>query len=152
MKTFAKAHEGDNGLVFLNQRGKKWNSADSASAILNKWLKLGCKEMGLPHTGADAMRVHDLRHTYAYLVAATVQTSQTYNIFWVTKTSVRQCVTEALSKAEQRISQAIYGCDGQYAVTLDLEKRLNNLNYLFFSEQKTFPYIGYTPHDGAFCA
>lgn len=70
MKTFAKAHEGDNGLVFLNQRGKKWNSADSASAILNKWLKLGCKEMGLPHTGADAMRVHDLRHTYAYLVAS----------------------------------------------------------------------------------
>ena len=46
-----------------------WKSADSASATLNNILKRACKELGFATDGKDAMRVHDLRHTFAYLTA-----------------------------------------------------------------------------------
>ena len=48
--------------------GKPWTDA-RASVELCAVLRRGCEAMGLPHTGDEAMRVHDLRHTYAYLVA-----------------------------------------------------------------------------------
>ena len=57
-------------VLYLSKEGQPWKTADSASATLNAWLKRGCKEMGLPHEGEEAMRVHDLRHTYAYLTAS----------------------------------------------------------------------------------
>ena len=49
--------------------GRAWKSADSASATLNNILKRACKELGFASGGKDAMRVHDLRHTFAYLTA-----------------------------------------------------------------------------------
>ena len=37
----------------------------------NCWVVLrdGCAAMGLPSTGEESMRPHDLRHTFAYLTA-----------------------------------------------------------------------------------
>ena len=55
--------------LYGSMSGEAWSSADSASATLNNVLKEGCRAIGLPHTGEDAMRVHDLRHTFAYLTA-----------------------------------------------------------------------------------
>ena len=50
--------------VMLGKKGNPYASADSASAILNKVLKKGCRAIG-----AEPLRVHDLRHTFAFLCA-----------------------------------------------------------------------------------
>lgn len=50
--------------LFCTQMGKEFASADSASAMLNKILKAASTELGIP-----PLRVHDLRHTFAYLTA-----------------------------------------------------------------------------------
>ena len=55
--------------LYTTSKGLPFSSADSASATLCGVLKEGCEAMGLPHTGKEAMRVHDLRHTFAYLTA-----------------------------------------------------------------------------------
>lgn len=55
--------------LYTSALGRAWTSSDSASATLNNVLKDGCKAIGLPHSGEQAMRVHDLRHTFAYLTA-----------------------------------------------------------------------------------
>jgi integrase len=49
--------------------GKTWCNMPSVSTTLNRVLKEGCGKMGLPNSGEGAMRVHDLRHTFAYLTA-----------------------------------------------------------------------------------
>lgn len=54
--------------LFLSLTGGALN-AMLATKTLNKILKEGCKALGLPHEGEAAMRVHDLRHTFAYLTA-----------------------------------------------------------------------------------
>ena len=54
--------------LFLSLTGSAL-TAMLATKTLNKILKEGCKAMGLPHEGDAAMRVHDLRHTFAYLTA-----------------------------------------------------------------------------------
>ena len=43
--------------------------ADHASKLLGRVLRDGCAAMGLPSTGEESMRPHDLRHTFAYLTA-----------------------------------------------------------------------------------
>lgn len=52
------------GPMFVKPSGEPWSSSNDASNYLGKVLKQGCAELGFP-----AMRVHDLRHTFAYLVA-----------------------------------------------------------------------------------
>lgn len=52
------------GPAFLKPSGEAWRTSADASSYLGKVLKEGCAELGLP-----ALRVHDLRHTFAYLVA-----------------------------------------------------------------------------------
>jgi integrase len=47
-----------------------WENPASASAALNIELKAACKELGLPYKGTEAVRCHDLRHTFAYLCAS----------------------------------------------------------------------------------
>jgi integrase len=47
-----------------------WNSPNSASGALNIELKAACKELGFPYQGDEAIRCHDLRHTFAYLCAS----------------------------------------------------------------------------------
>tara|TARA_B110000046_G_scaffold179039_1_gene207667 strand:+ start:108 stop:1163 length:1056 start_codon:yes stop_codon:yes gene_type:complete len=65
--TFANKSSAD--ALYVASGGKPWSSAGSASAALNLTLGDGCQAIGLPFDGEDAMRVHDLRHTFAYLVA-----------------------------------------------------------------------------------
>lgn len=48
--------------------GRKWDAL-LASKELCKVLREGCKAIGLPYQGDEAMRCHDLRHTFAYLTA-----------------------------------------------------------------------------------
>lgn len=55
--------------LYVAASGKPWSGSDSASATLGNVLKRGLRDLGLPDTGDDAMRVHDLRHTFAYLTA-----------------------------------------------------------------------------------
>ncbi len=43
--------------------------ADHASKLLGRVLRDGCGAMGLPNSGEESMRPHDLRHTFAYLTA-----------------------------------------------------------------------------------
>jgi len=50
--------------VMRSKKGNRYSSADSASALLNKILKRGCFDIGV-----EPLRVHDLRHTFAYLAA-----------------------------------------------------------------------------------
>ena len=57
------------GVCYRAQGGEAWRTSDSASATLNNVLKRGCEELGIDGTGKDRMRVHDLRHTFAYLTA-----------------------------------------------------------------------------------
>ena len=66
-QTFASksAHEP----LYVAQRGNPFSSAGAASTALNEALGEGLKAIGLPFDGEDSMRVHDLRHTFAYLVA-----------------------------------------------------------------------------------
>lgn len=52
------------GPVFLKPDGREFPDGNTASAYLGRVLKQGCAELGLP-----VLRVHDLRHTFAYLVA-----------------------------------------------------------------------------------
>jgi integrase len=52
------------GAMFVKPSGEPWKTSADASSYLGKVLKQGCAELGLPH-----LRVHDLRHTFAYLVA-----------------------------------------------------------------------------------
>jgi integrase len=54
----------DTGPVFGKKCGSEFPDSNTASAYLGKVLREGCAELGLP-----ALRVHDLRHTFAYLVA-----------------------------------------------------------------------------------
>ena len=54
----------DKGAMFRKPSGDEWASSNDASSYLGKVLKQGCRELGLPE-----LRVHDLRHTFAYLVA-----------------------------------------------------------------------------------
>lgn len=51
-------------VLYVSATGKPWANANSASAALNLVLKEGCEAIGSP-----SMRVHDLRHTFAYLTA-----------------------------------------------------------------------------------
>ena len=54
--------------VYLSLDGSELN-ARHATKILNWKLKEGCQRLGYPYEGYEAMRVHDLRHTFAYLTA-----------------------------------------------------------------------------------
>ena len=47
-----------------------WHSPNSASGALNTELKAACRELGFPYQGEEAIRCHDLRHTFAYLCAS----------------------------------------------------------------------------------
>ena len=51
-------------VLYTSATGHPFASADSASAMLNRVLKAAHTEVGLPE-----VRVHDLRHTFAYLTA-----------------------------------------------------------------------------------
>ncbi len=59
--------------VFLSKDFKEWTGTNSASATLNKVLRRGCDAIHyLPviEEGEEThLRVHDLRHTFAYLTA-----------------------------------------------------------------------------------
>ena len=55
--------------LYVAKGGDPWRDSNSASATLNSVLKAGCGAIGLPSEGEEAMRVHDLRHTFAYLTA-----------------------------------------------------------------------------------
>tara|TARA_R100000935_G_scaffold58591_1_gene96415 strand:- start:3078 stop:4142 length:1065 start_codon:yes stop_codon:yes gene_type:complete len=55
--------------VFQSPKGP-WKDANCASGQLNPELHRACKELGFPHEGEEAIRVHDLRHTFAYLTAS----------------------------------------------------------------------------------
>lgn len=59
---------GDRVFDVDGRTGKPWTAA-KASVELCAVLREGCKAIGLPHTGDEAMRCHDLRHTFAYLTA-----------------------------------------------------------------------------------
>lgn len=54
----------DEGPVFRKKDGTEFPDGNTASAYLGKELRRGCAELGLRQ-----LRVHDLRHTFAYLVA-----------------------------------------------------------------------------------
>jgi integrase len=54
----------ERGPAFLNRHGEPFWNANSASAFLGAVLKEGVAELGLRE-----IRLHDLRHTFAYLVA-----------------------------------------------------------------------------------
>lgn len=55
--------------VFQGYTGP-WHNPSSASGALGKHLKQACKALGLPYKGSEAIRCHDLRHTFAYLTAS----------------------------------------------------------------------------------
>lgn len=59
--------------VFLSKNREAWRGSNSASATLNKVLRRGCEAIRFyPNSeeGEDThLRVHDLRHTFAYLTA-----------------------------------------------------------------------------------
>ena len=61
-----KKREGVKGSDYLviSKKGQPWKDANSASAGLGIALKEGCRAMGL-----EPLRVHDLRHTFAFLAA-----------------------------------------------------------------------------------
>ena len=55
--------------LYPSKLGGAWSGDNAASATLNTALKQGCKAIGLPYEGEEKIRVHDLRHTFAYLTA-----------------------------------------------------------------------------------
>ena len=55
--------------LYVAMRGNPFSTSSVASTALNEALGEGLKAIGLPFDGEDSMRVHDLRHTFAYLVA-----------------------------------------------------------------------------------
>jgi integrase len=56
-------------VLFTSSTGLPWSSSANASSILNKRLKRGCDAIGFCLGNDGGMRVHDLRHTFAYLTA-----------------------------------------------------------------------------------
>jgi integrase len=59
--------------VFLSKSYKEWTGSNSASATLNKVLRRGCEAIRffpICEEGEETnLRVHDLRHTFAYITA-----------------------------------------------------------------------------------
>lgn len=59
--------------VFLSKTYKEWTGSNSASATLNKVLRRGCEAIRffpICEEGEETnLRVHDLRHTFAYITA-----------------------------------------------------------------------------------
>tara|TARA_R110000823_G_scaffold103042_4_gene220344 strand:+ start:52 stop:1098 length:1047 start_codon:yes stop_codon:yes gene_type:complete len=56
------------GPLYPAALGEAWRNANSASATLNKVLTKGIKAIGVDDDD-EGFRVHDLRHTFAYLTA-----------------------------------------------------------------------------------
>ena len=55
------------GPLYPAALGGAWSNANGASATLNKVLNKGIKAIGVDDD--EGFRVHDLRHTFAYLTA-----------------------------------------------------------------------------------
>lgn len=64
-----RANKKATDVLYTTETGVPWATSDSASGMLNNVLVEGLQALGLPHTGESKVRVHDLRHTFAYLTA-----------------------------------------------------------------------------------
>ena len=67
--TFKRKNAYDRFFWHNGATGREWTSNIAFSTTLNRVLREGCEKIGATFEGGATLRVHDLRHTFAYLTA-----------------------------------------------------------------------------------
>ena len=67
--TFSRKKSNDRFFWYNGEADREWTGRHGVSTTLNRVLREGCEKIGATFEGVATLRVHDLRHTFAYLTA-----------------------------------------------------------------------------------